>query len=155
MLTNDHIHSFFESSPAVKLLRAKSAPKILCFFYRSFKENQVSYLPEEKIIDDLADFLKEYDIEEDEDPNRSLLTDFDTKARQLVDTWIEKGFLRNYQSPDNEILYELTSHTEKVLNWLEQLETREFVGTTRKSVNWKNVKKTWKRKSILSGNQVK
>ena len=47
----------------------------------------------------------------------------------MIDNWTEKGFLRNYESPDNEILYELTSHTERVIQWLEQLETREFVGT--------------------------
>lgn len=128
MLTTDGIQSFFDSSPTVRLLRAKSAPKILCFFYRSFKENQVPCLPEEKIIDYLADFLKEYNIDDDEQ-NQFLLTDFETKARQLIDNWTEKGFLRNYESPDNEILYELTSHTERVIQWLEQLETREFVGT--------------------------
>jgi hypothetical protein len=129
MLTINGIHSFFETSPAVRLLRAKSAPKILCFFYRSFKENQVPFLAEEKMFDHLADFLKEYDIEEEENHNQFLLTDFETKARQLVYTWTEKGFLRNYESPDNKILYELSSHTEKVFQWMEQLETREFVGT--------------------------
>ena len=129
MLTNDGIQSFFDTSPTVRLMRAKSAPKILCFFYRAFKENQEPCLTEEKITDDLADFLKEYDIEEDENQNPFLLTDFDTKARQLIDNWTEKGFLRNYENPDNEILYELTSHTERVIQWLEQLETREFVGT--------------------------
>ncbi|MCP5053563.1 MAG: DUF3375 domain-containing protein [bacterium] len=131
MLTIDNIQSFFGGSPAVKLLRAKSAPKILSFFYHSFKESQVSFLTEEKIIDQLADFLKEYDIEADEnDENGELvLPDFETKARQLIDVWIEKGFLRNYESPDNEFLYELSSHSERVIQWMEQLETREFVGT--------------------------
>jgi FtsZ-binding cell division protein ZapB len=129
MLTTESIYSFFDSSPAVKLLRAKSAPKILCFFYRSFKENQVPYLTEEKIIDQLSDFLKEYDIEAEEDHYQFLLTDFETKARQLIDTWTEKGFFRNYESPDNEIMYELSSHSEKVIQWLEQLDTKEFVGT--------------------------
>lgn len=129
MLTTESIHSFFDSSPAVKLLRAKSAPKILCFFYRSFKENQVPFLTEEKIIDRLADFLKEYDIESEEDADRFLLTDFEIKARQLIDHWTEKGFLRNYESPDNDIMYELSSHSERVIQWLEQLETKEFVGT--------------------------
>lgn len=129
MLTFDNIHFFFDNSPAARLMRAKSAAKILSFFYRSFKENQVTFLTEEKIIDQLADFLKEYDIEEEEASSQLLIPDFDTKSRQLIDHWTEKGFLRNYESPDNEILYELTSHTEKVLQWLEQLETREFVGT--------------------------
>lgn len=129
MLTTKNIYSFFDSSPAVKLLRAKSAPKILCFFYRSFKENQVPHLTEEKMIDQLADFLKEYDIEADEEPGPYLLTDFDIKARQLIDTWTEKGFLRNYESPDNEIMYELSSQSEKVIQWVEQLDTKEFVGT--------------------------
>ena len=129
MLDINGIHSFFESSPAAILMRAKSAPKILCFFFRSFKENQVPSLTEEQMIDQLTDFLKEYDIEEEEDQKPVLWTDLEIKARQLINTWTEKGFLRNYESPDNEILYELSSYTERVVQWLEQLETREFVGT--------------------------
>lgn len=129
MLTVNTIHSFFETSPAVRLLRAQSAPKILSFFYHSFKENQVPFLTEEKIISELADFLKEYDIEEELDSNGLLLPDFETKAQLLVARWTDKGFLKNYESPDNEILYELSSHSERVIQWMEQLETREFVGT--------------------------
>ncbi|MCX6581586.1 MAG: DUF3375 domain-containing protein [Candidatus Aminicenantes bacterium] len=129
MLTINTIHSFFDTSPAVRLLRAQSAPRILSFFYRSFKENQAPFLTEEKIIAQLADFLKEYDIEEEIDGNGLLLPDFEMKAHLLVTRWTDKGFLKNYESPDNEILYELSSHSERVIQWLEQLETREFVGT--------------------------
>ncbi len=139
MLNSERIHSFFGGSPAIRLLRAKSAPKILSFFYLSFKENQETSIREEKLIDRLADFLREYDIEDENgdkpstepktSPELPTPADFEIKAQQLINGWIDKGFLRNYESPDNDILYELSAHSEKIIQWLEQLETREFVGT--------------------------
>lgn len=114
----------------MRLFRAKSAPKILHFFYRTFKERQEAALTEEQIIEDLADFLHDHQIDAEEENGKSpLLPDFITKARQLVNDWTEKGFLKNYESPENEILYELSSYSEKVLQWLEQLESKDFVGT--------------------------
>jgi hypothetical protein len=129
MLTDSDIQSFFDSSPSIKLMRAKSAPKILCFFYRLFKEKQVPYVNEEDIVVELSEFLGEYDIDEEDNRSDVLLPDFETKARQLINLWVEKGFLRNYESPDNEILYELSAYSERVVQWLEQLENREFIGT--------------------------
>lgn len=129
MLTIDDIHSFFESSPSIKLLRTTSAQMIICFFYRQFKENQTPSLPEEKIIDDLADFLPEYQIEDEENNSSSPLKDYVIRAKTFITSWTERGFLRNYESTDNEILYELSPSTEKVIQWLEQLENREFIGT--------------------------
>ena len=162
MLNIDKINTFFSSSPALRLLRAKSAPLILAFFYRTFKENQVTALTEERIILNLADFLRTYDIDdngsrENDDgdnndnnihnnihnnnlknnqetresqlPGSPLFPDFELKAKQLITAWTEKNFLRNYENTENEIVVELTSHSEKVIQWVEQLEAREFVGT--------------------------
>ncbi len=125
----EKLNTFFNTSPSIKLFRAISAPKILAFFYYLFKENPNPFIQEEQLILHLADFLKACDIEDEETHDERLFVDLEAKSRQLIDSWTERNFLRNYETIDNQIVYELTAHSEKVLQWLEQLDQQEFIGT--------------------------
>jgi len=125
----ERINNFFNISPSIKLFRASSAPKILAFFYYIFKETPNPFIPEEQFILHLADFLKTCDIDDEGSPDERLFIDLETKSRQLINSWTERNFLRNYETIDNETVYELTAHSEKVLQWLAQLDQQEFIGT--------------------------
>jgi hypothetical protein len=125
----EKINAFFNTSPSIKLIRALSAPKILAFFYYLFKETPRPFIAEEQLILHLADFLKSGDIEDEETQNEGLFVDLEAKSRQLINSWTERNFLRNYETIDNQIVYELTAHSEKVLQWLGQLDQQEFIGT--------------------------
>ena len=46
--------------------------------------------------------------------------------------WTDKGFLTNYQNEEGEIIYELSSHSTKVIDWIESLKKEDYIGTESK-----------------------
>src|SRR4029079_15166547 len=71
----------------------------------------------------------EYEEKDDELEASSLFDDNSLKAAQYIEKWSNAGFLRKYPNDDGEDLHELTSDTQKVMKWINDLEQREFVGT--------------------------
>ena len=39
------------------------------------------------------------------------------KAKRLIKDWTDKGFLTNYQNEDGEVIYEISLHTSKLIDW--------------------------------------
>lgn len=129
MLDTDKIYSFFQTSPSIRLITRRSASVIVAFFYYVFKTTQQTTIFEEDFIDALASVLEDNDIEDFETTDK--LFDYEDKAKRLINQWVkpENNFLRCYEDVENKTVYELTSHSEKVIQWIEQLDTQEFIGT--------------------------
>lgn len=120
------------NSPSVKLLKMRSAEFFLAFVTSVFDEQMA--IGEEKLqmlLENMLDNQRE-DIT-DEDINKETLSESnETKAKRLIKEWTDKGLFANYQNEDGEIIYELSSHTSKVIDWVTSLKKEEYIGTESK-----------------------
>ena len=120
------------NSPSVKLLKMRSAEFFLAFVTSVFDEQMA--IGEEKLqmlLENMLDNQRE-DIT-DEDINKETLGESnEAKAKRLIKEWTDKGLFANYQNEDGEIIYELSSHTSKVIDWVTSLKKEEYIGTESK-----------------------
>ena len=120
------------NSPSVKLLKMRSAEFFLAFVTSVFDEQMA--IGEEKLqmlLENRLDNQRE-DIT-DEDINIETLGESnETKAKRLIKEWTDKGLFANYQNEEGEIIYELSSHTSKVIDWVTSLKKEEYIGTESK-----------------------
>ena len=120
------------NSPSVKLLKMRSAEFFLAFVTSVFDEQMA--IGEDKLqmlLENMLDNQRE-DIT-DEDINIETLGESnETKAKRLIKEWTDKGLFANYQNEDGEIIYELSSHTSKVIDWVTSLKKEEYIGTESK-----------------------
>lgn len=130
MAVQTNIIEILENSPSVALLRAKSCSTIIEFFTIVFGETTtISY---ENIHSQLADFLNNHNIEDDEENDNQIFDTYEEKAIKQIRKWTDRGFLTNYRNEDGEIYYELSSHSSKVIDWLSGLKSEEYIGTESK-----------------------
>lgn len=130
MAIQTNIIEILSSSPSVALLRARSCNLIIEFFTNVFEEETaISY---ENIHSQLADFLNNHDIEEEEENDTQIFETYEEKAIKHIRKWTDSGFLTNYRKEDGEIYYELSSHSSKVIDWLAGLKSEEYIGTESK-----------------------
>ena len=54
------------------------------------------------------------------------------KAKRLIKDWTDKGFLTNYQNEEGEVIYEISSHTSKLIDWVVSLKKEDYFGTESK-----------------------
>ncbi|MEM7181372.1 MAG: DUF3375 domain-containing protein [Spirochaetota bacterium] len=112
-------------SPAIRLLRSQNGELILSFLQLVFKDANVFLLSEKELHLKLEAFLNHREFFMAETENLSN----ETRAKQLIKQWTDNSYLRNYYDETSDVIYELTSHTEKVLQWLSNLKENEFIGT--------------------------
>ena len=124
------IQDILEHSPCIRLLRARYAHLMLSFFFEVFRKETVFSVGERTLINNLADYLNFIEFNDvDTEYDITGLEEYEEKAKKLIHKWTENNFLRNYQDENGNIIYELTSYTEKTLQWFSSLEKRDFVGT--------------------------
>jgi hypothetical protein len=121
----------FKTAKPLILLRGKSAPFTLSFFYKVFREAHVTTITNTELRNKLEGYLEdlEYEERDDELEANTLFDDNSLKAAQYIEKWSNAGFLRKYPNDDGEDLHELTSDSQKVMKWIDDLQIREFVGT--------------------------
>ena len=120
------------NSPSVKLLKMRSAEFFLAFVTIVFDEQMA--IGEEKLQMLLENWLdNQHEDIIDEDINIETLGESnEAKAKRLIKEWTDKGLFANYQNEDGEIIYELSSHTSKVIDWVTSLKKEEYIGTESK-----------------------
>lgn len=113
------------------MLRAKNAPFILSFLYKVFKEGNITTISNTDLRNKLEGYLEDLDYNErdEELEANTLWDDYSVQASQYVEKWSNAGFLSKYPNDDGEDLHELTSNSQKVINWIEDLRKPEFIGT--------------------------
>lgn len=124
-MKQEEIANVLEHSPAIRLLRSRNCDFILSFFYQVFKLENIFFISEKTIIYKLEAYLNHISFFQEKDP----VEDKEERAKQYIKNWTDYNYLNNYQDENGDVIYELTSYTEKVLNWLLDLEKREFIGT--------------------------
>lgn len=122
----EKLESLIKNSVSVKLLKAKNVPLILSFLFNEFKSKNEISIPSTELIFRLASYL-EYVKFKDADFTKK--DSYSIRAKKYLDDWAEHGFLRKYPNDIGEHLFELTSATERVIQWITSLDKKEFVGT--------------------------
>lgn len=117
------IKNLKENNPTIRLLNAVNSPLIISFLYQAFKKDNKITVSNDELVSHLNDTI--YHIQ-------SLFGAdlYPELPQNYLDKWTADGYLRKYY-PDNsdEPCFELTPSTEKALEWIKELEAREFVGT--------------------------
>lgn len=131
MASQNSILNILNNSPSISLLRARNCNIILEFFTLIFddKTTAISY---ENLHSQLADYLNDNEIENDEDEDILITDTYEEKAAKYIKKWTDKGFLTNYRNEYAEIYYELSSHSSKVIDWIYGLKKEEYIGTESK-----------------------
>lgn len=121
------------NSPSVKLLKMKNTEFFLAFVASVFDEQMA--IGEDRLhmlLETKLDNWAEPIVDEDSTNEAYTRESNEAKAKRLVKYWTDKGFFANYQNEDGEIIYEISSHTSKVLDWVASLKKEEYIGTESK-----------------------
>lgn len=121
----------------IKILRARSAPLLISFLYAEFKKRNRIAISSYELTSRLSDYLEQI-----KDKNFALFTtmlkdafseknDSLTLARRFIEQWCSEDnrYLTRYPDEQGEPMHELTPSVERVFQWIETLQKREFVGT--------------------------
>ena len=124
----EEIDQLIEQAQTIKILRTRTAPLIISFLYAEFKTRNRITIPSYELTSRLSDYLEQlkYDTILIDEKGDSL-----TIARKYIDQWCseESRYITRYPDENGEPMHELTPAVERVFQWLESLQKREFVGT--------------------------
>ncbi|MCU1495503.1 MAG: Protein of uncharacterized function [Acidimicrobiaceae bacterium] len=121
----DEIARLRAQHPAWVMLRSDNAALVLSFLDRVFIERNASDLPASVLAGELDDEL--FALNQRLGEGR-----FPRSAAAYLDDWAAPGhgWLRKYYPPDSdEAHYDLAPAVEKALLWVQELRSRDFVGT--------------------------
>ncbi|HXO77439.1 MAG TPA: DUF3375 family protein, partial [Puia sp.] len=125
------ISYLFETSPAVQIIRMRNAHWVIPFLFKAFKTENILSLPEQVLINGLAEELRNHTegTEDLEEARIEFGEDEESRARKYLLNWVQKRLLQDFPDSDAVTQYQLSAHTEKLFQWLQSLEKRQFVGT--------------------------
>ncbi|HEX2867052.1 MAG TPA: DUF3375 domain-containing protein [Ignavibacteriales bacterium] len=112
-----------QTSPAIKLFKSDNFPLIASFLFVVYKEAKKGEIPDIDMETYLSDYI--YGIKQSDENSR--LSD---NPKAYLERWTNDGFLRKYYPGGSDIpFYQLTPASEKALQWIMDLEKKEFIGT--------------------------
>ena len=120
-----------ETSPSVQAIRMRNAPWVIPFLFKAFKTENIISVPEPVLIGLLAEELRHHaeGTEDLEEARIEFGEDEESRARKYLLNWVQKRLLQDFPDSDAVIRYQLSAHSEKLFQWLQSLEKRQFVGT--------------------------
>lgn len=114
-----------QSHPTLRLLAADNGPLIISFLYLQFVRPNRRSLAQSDLVSRLDDYLYQLRQVYGEEL-------YPKGAQRYLDDWSDERspFLRKYYtSQGDEPVFDLTPASEKAVEWLQELQSREFVGT--------------------------
>lgn len=123
-MNDSQLRVYFDSSPAIRLLQATHAPYLVAFLYQRFKRARVISIPHSELLPALASFREEV--------QESFPEALRDRPETYLTDWCEKRWLRRVlEVGRNEPVYQLTPHTEEVIEFLDRALRQDlaFVGT--------------------------
>ncbi|MHA4810196.1 DUF3375 domain-containing protein [Flavitalea flava] len=130
-MPNPDISYLFESAPSVQIIRMRNAQWVIPFLFKAFKTENTLSIPEPVLINLLAEELHNHadGMEDLEEARIEFGEDEESRARKYLLNWVQKRLLQDYPDAEAVTQYQLSSHSEKLFQWLQSLEKRQFVGT--------------------------
>ena len=130
-MSTPDISYLFGSAPAVQIVRMRNAHWVIPFLFKAFKTENILSLPEPGLISLLAEELRNHSegIEDLEEARIEFGEDEESRARKYLLNWVQRRLLQDFPDAEAVTQYQLSAHTEKLFQWLQSLEKRQFVGT--------------------------
>src|SRR5579864_7868807 len=127
-MPNPDISYLFESNPSVQVLRMRNAHWVIPFLFRAFKTDNILSLPEPVLINALAEELRNHseEIEDLEEARIEFGEDEESRSRKYLLNWVQRRLLQDFPDSDAVTQYQLSAHTEKLFQWLQSLEKKQF-----------------------------
>ena len=128
----EEITQILRESPSVRLIKSRSVDFFLSFVIEAFEE-QAAIMQERlhMLLENRLDEQENTLVEDDSEMTR-LVESNEQKAKRLIKDWTDKGFLTNYQNEEGEVIYEISSHTSKLIDWVVSLKKEDYIGTESK-----------------------
>jgi len=116
----------FDSSPAIRLLKAGNAPYVIAFLHAQFKQSTTITIPHSELLPALGSFQEELQLSWPDalrDKAETYLTDWCSRDKLWLHRFLEAG--------RDEPIYQLTPHSEEVIEFVHQSLHKDigFVGT--------------------------
>ncbi|MEZ6132364.1 MAG: DUF3375 domain-containing protein [Planctomycetaceae bacterium] len=116
----------FDSSPAIRLLRAGNAPYVIAFLHAQFKQSGTITIPHSDLLPALGSFQEELQVSWPDalrDKPETYLADWCSRDKLWLHRFLEAG--------RDEPIYQLTPHSEEVIEFVSQSLHKDlsFVGT--------------------------
>lgn len=116
----------FDSSPAIRLLRAGNAPYVIAFLHSQFKQSETITIPHSELLPALGSFqedLQQFYPDALKDKAETYLADWCSRDKLWLHRFLEAG--------RDEPVYQLTPHSEDVIEFINQSLKSDvsFVGT--------------------------
>lgn len=135
-IETEYFRDLLENDPGFNMLHSRDSAFIISFLYKVFRsDNSTSAIESEEIESRLASYLLEHPEDEQElnaDENEEIdySADYQIKAQRYINNWCDKKkyLYRTYSKQRNKII-ELNPSIERLFNWIENCEKKEFVGT--------------------------
>lgn len=130
-MNKDDLYWLISSSPAIQMLRLRNTHWILPFLYNIFKVDNRFSISETQLIQLLAEELgsQEDGVEDLEEAKIGFGEDEESRSRKYILNWVQKRILQDLPDAEGNTQYQLSAHTEKVIQWMQTLQLRQHVGT--------------------------
>src|SRR5258708_22153144 len=130
-MSSPELSYLFESAPSVQIIRMRNAQWVIPFLFKAFKTENKLTLPEAALINLLAEELRNHSegVEDLEEARIEFGEAEESRARKYLLNWVQKRLLQDFPDSDAVTQYQLSAHSEKLFQWLQSLEKRQFVGT--------------------------
>src|SRR6201996_5593180 len=121
----------FETAPSVQIIRMRNAHWVIPFLFKAFKSENILSIPEQTLIGMLAERLRNHseEMEDLEEARIEFGEDEESRSRKYLLNWVQRRPLQDFPDAEAVTQYQLSAHTEKIFQWLQSLEKRQFVGT--------------------------
>jgi len=129
----EEITQILRESPSVRLIKSRSVDFFLSFVIEAF-EGQAAIMQERlhMLLENRLDEQENTLVEDDSEMTR-LVESNEQKAKRLIKDWTDKGFLTNYQNEEGEVIYEISSHTSKLIDWVVSLKKEDYTAESWKA----------------------
>lgn len=127
------LKTFFSESPVARLFRRDNPAMILSFLHETFVATPRMSIPEAQLIALLAHHIAGLE-ESGEGPFG--------EPTKMVEDWCSQGFgiLVKYPDKEGEVVCEMTADAHKVVSWIQNLTTTEFVAAESKIKSlWRDI----------------
>ena len=130
-MSSPEISYLFESAPSVQIIRMRNAQWVIPFLFKAFKTENKLTVPEATLINLLAEELRNHSegVEDLEEARIEFGEDEESRARKYLLNWVQRRLLQDFPDSDAVTQYQLSAHSEKLFQWLQSLEKKQFVGT--------------------------
>lgn len=124
----EELDYLIETAQPIKILRMHTAPLMISFLFATFKARNRITISSYELTTQLAEYLEQLEYQALFKPERGNAL---ANAQKLIEQWCseENRYLTRYPDEQGEPMHELTPSVERVFQWVQSLQKREFVGT--------------------------